>query len=295
MVLVATTVAQFGIDGLLLTVIASGVMLTLIGAFGLGSLIRHVPHPVTVGFSAGIAGTIFASQIHDLFGLTMAPAEPRLVVPKLARRGAAERELGRPRHRDRHIRADLRAATLAADIACDADRHRIGGPGGGGISSARRNHRRSLRRYPPGRADPPSSQFIDGTLRPNPSGRRLVHLAGRRRKPVVRQGRRRHDRTQASLQHGAGGARNREHRFRHVRRHQRDRNDRPDRHQHPRRRPQPISWSSCWSLLRLRATSRFRRLLAAWWSSAGPWSRKTNSSGCRRTGVAPWCCFRHLA
>src|ERR1700730_15894731 len=70
-VLVASTAAQFGIDGLLLAVIISGAMLTLIGALRLGSLIRYIPHPVTVGFTCGIAVTILASQLRDFGGLTL--------------------------------------------------------------------------------------------------------------------------------------------------------------------------------------------------------------------------------
>lgn len=88
-VLVAATVSQFGLDGLLLTVLVSGLLLTLIGALGLGSLIRHMPHPVTVGFTCGVAGTIFSSQIRDLFGLTLATKEPGPVVPKLVALGSA--------------------------------------------------------------------------------------------------------------------------------------------------------------------------------------------------------------
>src|SRR5438309_5496301 len=57
-VLVAATVARFGVDGLVMAVLLSGAMLTLIGALRLGNLIRHIPHPVTVGFTAGIAITI---------------------------------------------------------------------------------------------------------------------------------------------------------------------------------------------------------------------------------------------
>ncbi|WP_349643773.1 SulP family inorganic anion transporter [Bradyrhizobium sp. CCH5-F6] len=52
----------------------------LIGATGLGSLIHHLPHPVRFGFTCGIAGTIFSSQIRDLFGLTLAGSEPGPVV-----------------------------------------------------------------------------------------------------------------------------------------------------------------------------------------------------------------------
>lgn len=83
-VLVAATVARFGVEGLLLTVFLSGLMLTLMGAFRLGGLIRHVPHAVTVGFTAGIAATIFASQLKDLMGLSLAGPEPGPLIPKLA-------------------------------------------------------------------------------------------------------------------------------------------------------------------------------------------------------------------
>ncbi|HEY1879334.1 MAG TPA: SulP family inorganic anion transporter [Caulobacteraceae bacterium] len=83
-VLVAATAARFGVEGLLLTVILSGLMLTLIGISRLGSLIRHIPHAVTVGFTCGIAVTIFASQIKDLTGLHLIGAEPGPLIPKLA-------------------------------------------------------------------------------------------------------------------------------------------------------------------------------------------------------------------
>jgi SulP family sulfate permease len=83
-VLVAATGARFGVEGLLLTVIMSGAMLTLAGLFRLGSLIRHIPHAVTVGFTCGIAVTILASQIKDLSGLTLAGGEPGQLIPKLA-------------------------------------------------------------------------------------------------------------------------------------------------------------------------------------------------------------------
>lgn len=83
-VLVAATVAQFGISGLIVTVLLSGAMLTLFGALRLGSLIRHIPHAVTVGFTAGIAVTILASQLRDIGGLRLAGTEPGPFFPKLA-------------------------------------------------------------------------------------------------------------------------------------------------------------------------------------------------------------------
>ena len=86
-VLVSATVTKFGFEGLLLTVFVSGFMLTLIGALRLGTLIRYIPHAVTVGFTCGIAVTIFASQLRDLGGLKLPAAEPGPLLPKLAMLG----------------------------------------------------------------------------------------------------------------------------------------------------------------------------------------------------------------
>ncbi|HEX5377560.1 MAG TPA: SulP family inorganic anion transporter, partial [Phenylobacterium sp.] len=83
-VLMATTQARFGLDGLVLAVAMSGVMLTLMGISRVGGLIRHIPHAVTVGFTAAIAVTIVASQLTNLGGLRLAGAEPGPFFPKLA-------------------------------------------------------------------------------------------------------------------------------------------------------------------------------------------------------------------
>jgi sulfate permease, SulP family len=82
-VLVSATVVRFGLDGLLVTVFLAGAMLALVGACRLGSLIRYIPHAVTVGFTCGIAVTILASQLKDLGGLSLAGPEPGPLVPKL--------------------------------------------------------------------------------------------------------------------------------------------------------------------------------------------------------------------
>src|SRR4051812_3905668 len=87
--LVSATVAKFGFDGLLLTVMLSGLMLLAIGVTRLGSLIRYIPHPVTVGFTSGIAITILASQLKDLGGLTLSGPEPGPLLEKLPALSAA--------------------------------------------------------------------------------------------------------------------------------------------------------------------------------------------------------------
>ena len=88
-VLVAATAGKFGVEGLLLTVLLSGLLLTLIGLLRLGSLIRYIPHAVAVGFTCGIAVTILASQLKDLGGLTLPGVEPGPLFPKLAMLGRA--------------------------------------------------------------------------------------------------------------------------------------------------------------------------------------------------------------
>ena len=88
-VLVSATVARFGIEGMLVTVLMSGVLLMLLGLSRLGSLIRHIPHAVTVGFSAGIAVIILASQLKELGGLRLQGAEPGAFLPKLVALGHA--------------------------------------------------------------------------------------------------------------------------------------------------------------------------------------------------------------
>ena len=87
-VLVSATVAQHGLDGLLLATFLSGFMLLTVGLLRLGTFIKYIPYPVTVGFTAGIAIIIFASQIKELFGLSLAN-EPGPIVPKLQAIGAA--------------------------------------------------------------------------------------------------------------------------------------------------------------------------------------------------------------
>lgn len=81
-VLVLGTVQQHGMEGLILATFMSGVMLTLAGLMRLGSYIKFIPYPVTVGFTAGIAVIIFASQIRELLGLTLEGAEPGPMLEK---------------------------------------------------------------------------------------------------------------------------------------------------------------------------------------------------------------------
>ena len=82
-VLVSACMAANGIDGLILATFLSGFLMLAAGALRLGTYIRFIPYPVTVGFTAGIAVIIFASQIKDLFGLTLEHAEPAEIIHKI--------------------------------------------------------------------------------------------------------------------------------------------------------------------------------------------------------------------
>jgi SulP family sulfate permease len=88
-VLVAATVHRFGIDGLILATLLAGMMLTAGGLLRLGTFVRYIPHPVTVGFTSGIAVIIGASQLKDLLGLTLTAPEPGPLLEKLGALGRA--------------------------------------------------------------------------------------------------------------------------------------------------------------------------------------------------------------
>ncbi len=70
--IVASIVASKGMDGLFLATVFAGIMLILMGVLKLGTLIRFIPHTITVGFTAGIAVTILLGQIKDFLGITYA-------------------------------------------------------------------------------------------------------------------------------------------------------------------------------------------------------------------------------
>lgn len=70
-IIVYGIIQQFGIEGLAIATVMAGIMLVLMGVFKLGTIIRFIPYPIVVGFTSGIAVTIFTTQMKDLFGLTM--------------------------------------------------------------------------------------------------------------------------------------------------------------------------------------------------------------------------------
>lgn len=68
-VIIYGIIQEYGIDGLMIATLMAGVLLILLGVFKLGTVIKFIPYPIIVGFTSGIAVTIFTTQIADIFGL----------------------------------------------------------------------------------------------------------------------------------------------------------------------------------------------------------------------------------
>ena len=65
-------IQQYGMEGLTIATLMAGVFLILFGFLHLGTIIKFIPYPIVVGFTSGIAVTIFTTQVKDLFGLNIA-------------------------------------------------------------------------------------------------------------------------------------------------------------------------------------------------------------------------------
>ncbi|MDR2970198.1 MAG: sulfate permease [Tannerellaceae bacterium] len=70
-VIVYGVIQNFGVEGLAIATVIAGILLVLMGVFKLGTVIKFIPYPIVVGFTSGIALTIFTTQLKDLFGLNM--------------------------------------------------------------------------------------------------------------------------------------------------------------------------------------------------------------------------------
>ena len=81
--LVALVVSRHGYDGLVLATMIAGLILLVIGFLQLGTYVKYIPYPVTVGFTAGIATIIMVTQLRDLLGLQL-EKEPAEFLPKVA-------------------------------------------------------------------------------------------------------------------------------------------------------------------------------------------------------------------
>src|SRR5215218_2545152 len=119
-VLVAAIIQRHGYDGLAIATIIAGLMLMAIGFLRLGTYIKYIPHPVTIGFTAGIAVIIFASQLRELFGLMLPGKEPGPLIPKLVAFGQVANTVNP---------AAAGVAVLTVGIILGLRRYRPGWPG----------------------------------------------------------------------------------------------------------------------------------------------------------------------
>lgn len=74
-------IQKYGFEGLTIATLMAGFFLVLFGQLRLGTIIKYIPYPIVVGFTSGIAVTIFTTQIKDLFGLTL-PSNPSDFIEK---------------------------------------------------------------------------------------------------------------------------------------------------------------------------------------------------------------------
>ena len=81
-------IQQYGFEGLTIATLMAGVFLILFGILHLGTIIKYIPYPIVVGFTSGIALTIFTTQIKDLMGLTMTSVPSDFVEKWIAYIGA---------------------------------------------------------------------------------------------------------------------------------------------------------------------------------------------------------------
>src|SRR5580765_7415664 len=81
-VIVYGILQQYGAANLLICTIMAGVILLIMGCAQLGTMIKYIPYPVTVGFTCGIAVLIFSTQIQDFFGLQINRPMPSRFVEK---------------------------------------------------------------------------------------------------------------------------------------------------------------------------------------------------------------------
>ena len=304
-VLVAATVAQHGIDGLILATFLSGIILLAVGLLRLGTFIKYIPYPVTVGFTAG-------HRRHH-------PRQPDqgTARPDARRRGAGpvRPQARRPwRRRCRPStcpRQRWRALSIAVILAVRRVPSALAGlPDRRGAGFARRLAAGICRSRPSARASaaspapcrcrscPPSRREDHRGA----AGRAVLRAAGRHREPALGRGRRQHDRAAAPLQLRAGGAGRRQHRPRRC--------SAASASPAPSRAPRPMCaparagrspaccmrcscCCSCWWRRRSPATSRSPRSPPCSRSSPGTWRRSTPSRPCCGPRAATRsCCSR---
>ncbi|MDR1256564.1 MAG: sodium-independent anion transporter, partial [Spirochaetaceae bacterium] len=88
-VIIYGIIARQGMAGLIAATVMAGIMLILMGLFGLGKFIKYIPYPVTTGFTAGIGLLIFSQQVKDFLGMDIAESSPEFIEKWIQHFGAA--------------------------------------------------------------------------------------------------------------------------------------------------------------------------------------------------------------
>lgn len=81
-VIIYGIIQQYGLTGLAISTVMAGLFLVLLGVLKLGTIIRYIPYPIIVGFTSGIAVTIFSTQVKDLLGLHIEGSVPADFIEK---------------------------------------------------------------------------------------------------------------------------------------------------------------------------------------------------------------------
>lgn len=81
-VIVAGIVSQYGMQGLIIATIMAGVFLVVMGLCKMGAIFKFIPYPIVVGFTSGIALTIFSTQMKDFFGYPLDLQVPAGFIPE---------------------------------------------------------------------------------------------------------------------------------------------------------------------------------------------------------------------
>lgn len=81
-VIVAGVVSQYGMQGLIIATIMAGVFLVIMGLCRMGAIFKFIPYPIVVGFTSGIALTIFSTQMKDFFGFPLELEVPAGFIPQ---------------------------------------------------------------------------------------------------------------------------------------------------------------------------------------------------------------------
>ena len=309
-VILAPIVSREGLAGLLTAGLFAGFLLFAMGVARLGRLIQFIPHPVTTGFTAGIATVIATLQIKDLLALPIAHM-PETYLEKVRDALAREGRSKSPGFRDGA--RDPRAVARPAAVACRSSRRASRRRSSPSLSSRCwrelvhalfpefrvatigsrfriRRRRQGRRGHPAGAAASDAAlgrRWSHARLGESARVRRVRHRHARRhRVAAFGDHRRRHDRQEARSRRRAHRSRPRQHRRAVLRRHRRDGRARPHRHERARRRAladrggralarRAVGDPRCSP--RSSPTSRWRRSRGCCWSSPGT---------CRRCAIS---------